>query len=104
MISPALTGLAWCVQSADEQAKKDEAAKQKYLNEHPLTSRQTAANEHFLTCWKYNRMPSSVWSDNQRRMMLSSEGCYSDDRDDPRYGEATYPYNGNAPQPWKDQR
>jgi hypothetical protein len=27
--------------------------------------------------------------------------CHDDNRDDPRYDDATYPWNANAPQPWK---
>jgi hypothetical protein len=76
--------------SSREAAKNDEEAKQKCLEKHPLTEKQTAARKHFGTCWQYSHTPSSVWSDNQRTMMLIGEGCYSDDRDDLRYGDAAW--------------
>ncbi len=39
---------------------------------------------------------------NQKRNALLGEGCYSDDRDDPRYHQATYPWNGYKP--WQSQK
>ena len=90
-------------QRAGQQAKQEEAAKEKYYLEHPKTAAQVRADGHFNTCWQYRNTPTSVWSDNQKEMMLGMEGCYEDDRDDPFYRDATYPWNANAPQPWKAQ-
>jgi hypothetical protein len=87
---------------ADHQAKQDQDAEATYLKGHPPTDKQLAANKHFNTCWQYRHAPASVWSDKQRRMMIDAEGCYSDDRDDPRYNDASYPWNANAPTPWKN--
>lgn len=78
------------IANVSETAKKQDEAEQKCLVEHPLTSDQVATREHFGKCWQYRHTSSSVWSDNQRRLMLSGEGCYSDDRDDPRYPDANW--------------
>jgi hypothetical protein len=94
-------GLAWFVQYSNDEAKKEDGARQTYLKEHPTTQKQAAADAHFSKCSRYRATPTSVWSDNQRNMMLGAEGCYSDDRDDPQYLDATYPWNASAPQPWK---
>jgi hypothetical protein len=71
-----------------EAADMKEQAEQRCLTEHSLTPNQVAVREHFNKCWKYRHTPSSVWSDNQRRIMLLGESCYSDDRDDPHYADA----------------
>lgn len=102
IISALIVGFVIFVIYSDYTDKQEKEAEQQYLNEHPLTETQLAANKHFNTCWQYAHMPSSVWSDQQRNTMLAVEGCHSDDRDDPRYGEATYPWNANAPHPWND--
>ena len=73
-----------------DSEKDKERVEQKCLNEYSLSSQQIAARKHFNTCWQYRNTPSSVWSDNQRKMMLAGEGCYSDDRDDPRYQDANW--------------
>jgi len=92
-------GVLWFVGS--EWAKKEHEAEEQYLKEHPLTAKQVATNKHFNTCYQYRNMSRTVWSETQKYYSLLGEGCYSDDRDDPRYGDATYPWNANAPQPWK---
>jgi RNA polymerase subunit RPABC4/transcription elongation factor Spt4 len=74
------------------QGDKEEAAEQECLKEHPLSPVQATARHHFGTCYQYRHMPSSVWSDDRRALMLLSEGCYSDDRDDPRYDDAAWDY------------
>jgi hypothetical protein len=81
-------GVTWFIYYADEAAKKDREAYEQCLKEHPLTAEQTAAKKHFSTCFEDRHMPSSVWSDNQRKTMLIGEGCYPDDRDDPLYDVA----------------
>jgi hypothetical protein len=86
---------------ANDAARKDEQAKKRYLKEHPLTERQVAANDHFGACWQYRNASSYVLSEKQRTMMLRAENCYLDEHDDPRYGDATYPWNRDAPQPWQ---
>jgi hypothetical protein len=73
-----------------ETAKKEEQVEQQCLDEHPLNPKQIVARKHFSACWQYRHTPSSVWSDNQRKLMLLGEGCYSDDRDDPRYLDADW--------------
>jgi len=73
-----------------ERVQKEEQPEQQCLNEHPLNPKQISARKHFDTCWQYRHTSSAVWSDNQRRLMLLGEGCYSDDRDDPRYQDADY--------------
>lgn len=78
------------VLNMQDAAKEKEQAEQKCLSEQPLNPKQLAARNHFSTCWKYRHTPSSVWSDNQRNLMLLGEGCHRDDRDDPRYGDADW--------------
>ena len=97
-------GLVSFVAYANDAVRKDEQAKKRYLEEHPLTERQVAANNHFGACWQYRNASSYVLSEKQRNMMLRAENCYLDERDDPRYGDATYPWNRDAPQPWQQAR
>ena len=73
-----------------ETAEKKEQAEQQCLSEHPLNPKQVSARDHLNKCEKYRHTSSSVWSDNQRKFMLLGEGCYSDDRDDPRYLDADW--------------
>jgi hypothetical protein len=68
---------------------------------HPLTPKQTIANQHFLKCAEYQRLPISAVSASQKNMLLGMEGCHSDERDDPRIGDATDPWNPDFPTPWK---
>jgi hypothetical protein len=94
-------GLVSFVAYADNMAGKDEQAKKLYLEEHPLTEKQIAANNHFGACWQYRHASPYVLSEKRRNMMLRAEKCYLDERDDPRYDDATYPWNRDAPQPWR---
>jgi len=94
-------GLVSFVAYANDAVRKDEQAKKRYLEEHPLTERQVAANNHFGACWQYRNASSYVLSEKQRNMMLRAENCYLDERDDPRYEDATYPWNRDAPKPWQ---
>jgi hypothetical protein len=73
-----------------EAEREKERIEQQCLNEHPLNAKQISARAHFSTCWQYRRTPSSIWSDNQRNLMLLGESCYPDDRDDPRYLDANW--------------
>jgi hypothetical protein len=82
--------IANVVLNMTETAKKEEQVEQQCLAEHPLNPSQFAARKHFSTCWQYRHTPSSVWSDNRRMLMLAGEGCYSDDRDDPRNEDADW--------------
>jgi hypothetical protein len=91
-------GVLWFVFS--QEAKQEDEAKEEYLRSHPLTEHQQAANKHFNTCYQYCHKSAYVWSERQKYYSLLGEGCYSDDRDDPRYPDATYPWNANAPRPW----
>ena len=98
-----LVGLAIFIRVADEDAASEAKAEKQYYLDHPKTAAQEAADKHFLKCSTYQSTPHSVWSDKQKTFMLAEEGCYSDDRDDPRYGDATYPWNADAPHPWHPQ-
>ena len=73
---------------------------QNYVTRHPLTAKQVAANAHFSACWHYRNASHIVLTEKQRNMLLRAEKCYFDEREDPRYGDATYPWNHEAPQPW----
>ncbi len=95
-----LIGLAIFIRIADEDAASDSAAEKQYYLDHPKTAVQQAADDHFLNCVNYRNTSHSVWSDKQRALMLAIEGCFSDDHDDPRYSDATYPWNAYAPHPW----
>jgi hypothetical protein len=85
-----ILGVILFVTSSRIEGQKEQDAEQSCLQEHTLTEQQTAARKHFSTCYQYRHMPSSVWSEDQRKYQLISEGCYSDDRDDPRYGDAAW--------------
>jgi hypothetical protein len=97
----AVAGVLWFVSYSNDQAKKEDAARDEYLAAHPLTPKQVAANKHFSDCWVLRHASSYEMSENQRKMMLGLEGCYDDSRDDPRYDDASYPTNWYAPHPWK---
>src|SRR5580692_10336602 len=88
-----LVGLLAFITYSHKEDQREKEAEENYYKAHPLTEKQETANKHFNTCYQYRHTPTSVWSDNQRKMMLLGEACYPDDRDDPRYGDATYPYN-----------
>jgi hypothetical protein len=79
-----------------EKDKREEAAREFYLR-NLASPQQRAANEHFSKCAQYRRTSSAVWSERQKYYALLGEGCHSDDRDDPRYPEATYPWNDYKP-------
>jgi hypothetical protein len=85
---------------ANHAAQRYEDAEQDYLKRHPLTGQQAAANAHFSACWHYRNASHIVLTEKQRNMLLRAEQCYFDERKDPRYGDATYPWNHEAPQPW----
>jgi hypothetical protein len=89
---------------ANQAAKKDEEAEQDYLKRHPLTEKQVAANAHFSACWHYRNASHIVLTEKQRNMLLRAEKCYFDERQDPRYGDATYPWNHEAPRPWEESK
>jgi len=93
-------GAAGLVAYANQTAKRDEEAEKQYLKRHPLTEKQVAANAHFSACWHYRNASHIVLTEKQRNMLLRAEKCYFDERQDPRYGDATYPWNQEAPQPW----
>jgi hypothetical protein len=97
----AAAGILWFVGYSNDQAKKENAARDEYLAAHPLTLKQISANKHFSDCWGFSHASSRDISENQRKMWLGIEGCYDDSRDDPRYSDASYPWNANAPHPWK---
>jgi hypothetical protein len=82
-------------------ANRDEGAEKRYLKDHPLTDAQVAANNHFSACWQYRHASPLFLPERQRNQMLRAEQCFLDERDDPRYADATYPWNPDAPQPWK---
>lgn len=79
-----------------EKDKREEAAREFYFR-NLASPQQLAANEHFNKCAQYRHTSSTVWSERQKHYALVGEGCYSDDRDDPRYREATYPWNNYKP-------
>jgi len=89
---------------ANQAAKKDEQAEKDYLKQHPLTEKQVAANAHFSACWHYRNASRIVLTEKQRNMLLRAEKCYFDERADPRYGDATYPWNHDAPAPWEETK
>ena len=37
-------------------------------------------------------------------MLPRAEKCYFDEREDPRYKDATYPWNREAPEPWAETK
>lgn len=84
-----------------QQEHDKEAA---YWAAHPLTPMQKAANDHFVRCGQIRSLPSGlnsgIISERQKAALLALEGCYPDDRDDPRSAEATYPWNGSLVAPW----
>jgi len=92
-------GAVGLVAYANHAAQRDEDAEQNYLKRHPLTEKQVAANAHFSACWHYRNASHIVLTEKQRNMLLRAEKCYFDERKDPRYGDATYPWNHEAPQP-----
>lgn len=96
----ALLGIGVFIIYANYAANQNKIAEQKYLAAHPLTDKQIAANDHFTKCYQYRHASSSSLSENQRALILAMEGCHPDDRDDPRYDDASYPWNANAPHPW----
>lgn len=95
-------GAVGLIAYANQAAKSDEEAEEQYLKLHPLNEKQVAANAHFSACWHYRNASHIVLTEKQRNMLLRAEKCYFDEREDPRYGDATYPWNHAAPQPWKD--
>lgn len=97
-------GAVGLVAYADHAAQRDEQAEQDYLKRHPLTERQVAANAHFSACWHYRNASQIVLTEKQRNMLLRAEKCYFDERADPRYGDATYPWNHEAPEPWDESK
>jgi len=97
-------GAVGLVAYANHAAQRDEDAEQDYLKRHPLTEKQVAANAHFSACWHYRNASHIVLTEKQRNMLLRAEKCYFDERKDPRYGDATYPWNHAAPQPWKEKK
>jgi len=94
-------GTVGLIAYANQAAKKDEQAEKQYLKQHPLTEKQITANAHFSTCWHYRNASRIVLTEKQRNMLLRAEKCYFDEREDPRYGDATYPWNHEAPGPWE---
>jgi len=72
-------------------------AEERWRNTHGYSAQQLAANAHFNKCAQYRNTSSRVWSDQQKYYALLGEGCRSDDRDDPHYAEATYPWNEYKP-------
>ncbi len=97
-------GAVGLVVYANHAAQRDEDAEQNYLKRHPLTEKQVAANAHFSACWHYRNASRIVLTEKQRNMLLRAEKCYFDEREDPRYGDATYPWNHEAPQPWEEKK
>jgi hypothetical protein len=87
--------------TTDCKSKQEKMTEDQWRMEHGYSPQQLAANEHFNKCAQYRRTPLSVWSERQKYYALLGEGCYSDDRDDPRYPEATYPWNDYKP--WQSQ-
>jgi hypothetical protein len=104
LLAMLMIGTAGLVAYADQAAQKDEQAEKDYLKRHPLTEKQVAANAHFSACWHYGNASHLVLSERQRNMLLRAEKCYFDEREDPRYGNATYPWNRDAPQLWKETK
>ena len=99
MLAIVVVGL---VAYANHAAQKDEDAEKAYLKRHPLSERQAAANAHFSACWHYRNASRIVLTEKQRNMLLRAEKCYFDERKDPRYRDATYPWNQDAPPPWRE--
>lgn len=93
-------GAVGFVAYANQTAKRELEAEKEYLKLHPLTEKQVAANDHFSACWHYRNASHVVLTEKQRNMLLRAEKCYFDERKDPRYGDATYPWNKDAPPPW----
>ncbi len=91
--------LSFAMAAGQVETDRKQLTKENYYREHPLTPAQIAANQHFVLCWQYRNTPHSVWPDHARETMLAFEGCYSDDRDDPRISAAAYPWNESAPHP-----
>ncbi len=94
-------GVVGLVVYANQTAKRELETEQQYLKRHPLTAKQVAANAHFSACWHYRNASRIVLTEKQRNMLLRAEQCYFDERKDPRYGDATYPWNHEASETWK---
>lgn len=97
-------GVICLVAYANQSAERSLETEHAYLKRHPLTAKQVAANAHFSACWHYRNASHIVLTEKQRNMLLRAEKCYFDERKDPRYGDATYPWNHEAPQPWKETK
>jgi hypothetical protein len=93
-------GAVGLVAYANQTAERSLETENDYLKRHPLTAKQVAANAHFSACWHYRNASHIVLTEKQRNTLLRAEKCYFDERKDPRYGDATYPWNHDAPQPW----
>ena len=97
-------GAVGLVAYANQTATTELAVENAYLEKHPLTQKQVAANAHFSACWHYRNASHIVLTEKQRNMLLRAEKCYFDERKDPRYGDATFPWNHEAPQPWEESK
>jgi hypothetical protein len=97
-------GAVGLVAYANRAADRELETENDYLKQHPLTEKQVAANAHFSACWHYRNASRIVLTEKQRNMLLRAEKCYFDEREDPRYGDATYPWNHEAPQPWTETK
>jgi hypothetical protein len=97
-------GTVGLIAYANQAAKKDEQAEKQYLKQHPLTEKQITANAHFSACWHYRNASRIVLTEKQRNMLLRAEKCYFDEREDPRYSDATFPWNHEAPEPWEETK
>jgi len=93
-------GAVGLVAYANQAAERALETEKEYLERHPLTERQIAANAHFSACWHYRNASHTVLTEKQRNMLIRAEKCYFDERKDPHYGDATYPWNHDAPPPW----
>jgi hypothetical protein len=104
LLTMLVVGAVGAIAYANRAAERELETEKAYLERHPLTEKQVAANAHFSACWHYRNASHIVLTEKQRNMLLRAEKCYFDEREDPRYGDATYPWNHEAPQPWKETK
>lgn len=93
-------GIAAVVSAAWIGGERDQTNEAAYLDAHPVAAR---ANAHFSACAvardEMSRKDDPVMAgigDFGWRL----ERCYRNNFDDPRYWDATWPWNSSLPRPW----
>jgi hypothetical protein len=90
--------LGWAIRGEALDRRAERRAAFAWYRAHPPAPAEAAANRHFRLCDRYRREPDEA----RRSALMAAERCHRRDRDDPRRGEATFPWNGDAPRPWRE--